>query len=114
MVQHALSVLLECHLRGKISIEKIVEKMAHNPAKLFDIDRRVFVREGYYADVVLVEMDAPYTVSKDNVFYKCGWSPLDGQSFRSQVTHTIVNGALVYDQGKFLNHKAAMPVVFTR
>jgi dihydroorotase len=114
MVQHALSVLLECHLQGKISIEKIVQKMAHNPAKLFDIDRRGFVREGYYADLVLVDMDAPYTVSKDNILYKCGWSPLEGQSFRSQVTHTIVNGALVYNQGKFFNNKAAMPVVFNR
>jgi dihydroorotase len=114
MVQHALSVLLECHLQGKISIEKIVQKMAHNPAKLFDIDRRGFVREGYYADLVLVDMDAPYTVSKDNILYKCGWSPLEGQSFQSQVTHTIINGALVYDQGKFSNQKAAMPVAFTR
>ena len=114
MVQHALSVLLECHLQGKISIEKIVQKMAHNPAKLFDIDRRGFVREGYYADLVLVDMDAPYTVSKDNILYKCGWSPLEGQSFRSQVTHTIINGALAYDQGKFSNQKTAMPVAFTR
>ena len=64
----------------KISIEKIVEKMAHNPAKLFDIDRRGFVREGYFADLVLVDMDAPYTVSKENILYKCGWSPLEGQS----------------------------------
>jgi dihydroorotase len=114
MVQHALSVLLECHIQGKISIEKIVQKMAHNPAKLFDIDRRGFVREGYYADLVLVDMDAPYTVSKDNILYKCGWSPLEGQSFRSQVTHTIINGALAYDQGKFSNQKTAMPVAFTR
>ena len=114
MVQHALSVLLECHLQGKISIEKIVQKMAHNPAKLFEIDRRGFVREGYYADLVLVDMDAPYTVSKDNILYKCGWSPLEGQSFQSQVTHTIINGALAYDQGKFSNQKTAMPVVFTR
>ena len=114
MVQHALSVLLECHLQGKISIEKIVQKMAHNPAKLFDIDRRGFVREGYYADLVLVDMDSPYTVSKDNILYKCGWSPLEGQCFRSQVTHTIINGSLVYDQGRFTNQKVAMPVVFTR
>jgi dihydroorotase len=114
MVQHALSVLLECHIQGKISIEKIVQKMAHNPAKLFDIDRRGFVREGYYADLVLVDMDAPYTVSKDNILYKCGWSPLEGQSFRSQVTHTIINGAMAYDQGKFSNQKTAMPVAFTR
>jgi dihydroorotase len=114
MVQHALSVLLECHLQGKISIEKIVQKMAHNPAKLFEIDRRGFIREGYYADLVLVDMDAPYTVSKDNILYKCEWSPLEGQSFRSQVTHTIINGALAYDQGKFSNQKTAMPVAFTR
>ena len=114
MVQHALSVLLECHLQGKISIEKIVQKMAHNPAKLFEIDRRGFVREGYYADLVLVDMDAPYTVSKDNILYKCGWSPLEGQSFQSQVTHTIINGALAYDQGKFSNQKTAMPVEFNR
>jgi dihydroorotase len=114
MVQHALSVLLECHLQGKISIEKIVQKTAHNPAKLFEIDRRGFVREGYYADLVLVDMDAPYTVSKDNILYKCEWSPLEGQSFRSQVTHTIINGALAYDQGKFSNQKTAMPVAFTR
>jgi dihydroorotase len=114
MVQHALPVLLECHLQGKISVEKIVQKMAHNPAKRFDIDRRGFVREGYYADLVLVDMDAPHTVSKDNILYKCGWSPLEGQSFRSQVTHTFINGVLVYDQGKFSNQKAAMPASFIR
>jgi dihydroorotase len=114
MVQHALSVLLECHLQGKISIEKIVEKMSHNPAKLFDIDRRGFLRVGYYADLVLVDMHAPYTVSKDNILYKCGWSPLEGQNFRSQVTHTIINGSLVYDQGRFSNQKVAMPVEFIR
>ena len=114
MVQHALPVLLECYLQGKISIENIVQKMAHNPAKLFDIDRRGFVREGYYADLVLVDMDAPFTVSKENILYKCGWSPLEGQSFRSQVTHSIINGALVYNQGEFSNQEAAMPIVFTR
>ena len=114
MVQHALSVLLECHLLGKISIEKIVQKMSHNPAKLFDIDRRGFVREGYYADLVLVDMNAPYTVSKHNILYKCGWSPLEGQTFRSQVTHTIINGSLVYEQGRFSNQKVAMPVTFIR
>ena len=114
MVQHALSLLLECHLQGKISIEKIVQKMAHNPAKLFDTDRRGFVREGYYADLVLVDMNSPYIVSKDNILYKCGWSPLEGQCFRSQVTHTIINGALIYDKGKFSNQKTAMPVEFIR
>ena len=114
MVQHALSVLLESHLQGKISIEKIVEKMAHNPAKLFDIDRRGFVREGYFADLVLVDMDAPYTVSKENILYKCGWSPLEGQRFRSRVTQSIVNGVLTYDNGVFSSESAAMAVKFKR
>ena len=114
MVQHALSVLLECHLQGKISIEKIVEKMAHNPAKLFDIDRRGFVREGYFADLVLVDMDAPYTVSKENILYKCGWSPLEGQRFRSRVTQSIVSGVLTYDNGMFSSESAAMAVKFKR
>jgi dihydroorotase len=114
MVQHALSVLLECHLQGKISIEKIVEKMAHNPAKLFDIDRRGFVREGYFADLVLVDMDAPYTVSKENILYKCGWSPLEGQRFQSRVTQSIVSGVLTYDNGVFSSESAAMAVKFKR
>ena len=114
MVQHALSVLLECHLQGKISIEKIVEKMAHNPAKLFDIDRRGFVREGYFADLVLVDMDAPYTVAKENILYKCGWSPLEGQRFRSRVTQSIVNGVLTYDNGVFSSESTAMAVKFNR
>ena len=114
MVQHALSVLLESHLQGKISIEKIVEKMAHNPAKLFDIDRRGFVREGYFADLVLVDIDAPYTVSRENILYKCGWSPLEGQRFRSRVTQSIVNGVLTYDNGVFSSESAAMAVKFKR
>lgn len=114
MVQHALSVLLECHLQGKITMEKIVQKMAHNPAKLFDIDRRGYIREGYFADLILIDMDAPYTVDKENVWYKCGWSPLEGQTFQAQVTHTFVNGALTYENGKFSNHNAAMPVEFIR
>lgn len=114
MVQHALSVLLECYLQGKISLEKIAEKMCHNPAQLFDIDRRGYVREGYYADLVLVDLDAPYTVHKDNVLYKCGWSPLEGQTFQAQVTHTFVNGHLAYENGHFSNQKAAMAAVFNR
>ena len=72
------------------------------------------IRDRYYADLVLVDMHAPYTVSKDNILYKCGWSPLEGQNFRSQVTHTIINGSLVYDQGRFSNQKVAMPVEFIR
>jgi dihydroorotase len=95
-------------------MEKIVQKMAHNPAKLFDIDRRGYIREGYFADLILIDMDAPYTVDKENVWYKCGWSPLEGQTFQAQVTHTFVNGALTYENGKFSNHNAAMPVEFIR
>ena len=114
MVQHALSVLLECHLQGKISLEKIVEKMCHNPAQLFDIDRRGYVREGCYADLVLVDLNAPYTVHKDNLLYKCGWSPLEGQTFQAQATHTFVNGHLAYENGQFSNQKASTPAVFKR
>jgi dihydroorotase len=114
MVQHALSVLLECHLQGKISLEKMVEKICHNPAQLFDIDRRGYVREGYFADLVLVDLNAPYTVSKENLHYKCGWSPLEGETFQAQVTHTFVNGHLAYENGQFSNQKASMAVAFKR
>lgn len=88
--------------------------MAHNPAKLFDIDRRGFVREGYFADLVLVDLDRPYTVSKENILYKCGWSPFEGQRFRSRVTQSIVNGVLTYDNGVFSSKSAAMAVKFNR
>jgi len=114
MVQHALSVLMECHLQGKISLEKVVEKICHNPAQLFDIDRRGYVREGYYADLVLVDLNAPYTVASDNLHYKCGWSPLEGETFQAQVTHTFVNGHLAYENGQFSNQKASMAVAFKR
>jgi len=101
MVQHALNVMLEFHHQGKISLEKIAEKMCHNPATLYRIDKRGFIREGYYADLVLVELNAPWQVRTENILYKCGWSPLEGTTFHSQITQTIVNGNLVYDQGRF-------------
>lgn len=101
MVQHSLNVMLEFYKEGKITLEKIVEKMCHNPAILYKINKRGFIREGYYADLVLVDMDAPWTVSKENILYKCGWSPLEGTCFQTKVTHTWVNGHLVYEQGVF-------------
>jgi len=111
MVQHSLNVMLEFYKQNKISLEKIVEKMCHNPAILYHIEKRGFIREGYYADLVLVDMDAPWTVSKENILYKCGWSPLEGTLFNTQVTHTIVNGHLVYEQGEFDEEQKGMALV---
>ncbi|NND87839.1 MAG: dihydroorotase, partial [Flavobacteriaceae bacterium] len=101
LVQHALEALFEMHHRGRISIEKIVEKTAHNPAILFQIKERGYIREGYKADLVLVDPMSPWTVSKENIAYKCGWSPFEGTTFKSRITHTLINGRLVYDNGKF-------------
>ena len=111
MVQHSLNVMLEFYKQGKISLEKIVEKMCHNPAILYHIEKRGFIREGYYADLVLVDMDAPWTVNKENILYKCGWSPLEGTLFNTQVTHTLVNGHLVYEQGEFDEEQKGMALV---
>jgi dihydroorotase len=101
MVQHTLNCMLEFYKQGEITLEKIVEKMCHNPAKLYSIKDRGFIREGAYADLVLVDMEKPWTVSKDNLLYKCGWSPLEETSFSTDVVKTFVNGHLVYDEGKF-------------
>jgi dihydroorotase len=99
MVQHSLSVMLELMHRKIFSIEKVVEKMCHNPAILFNIEKRGYIREGYKADLVLVDPNHPWTVSKSNILYKCGWSPLEDVTFRSRVVKTYVNGNLVYDNG---------------
>lgn len=99
LVQHSLNVMLENYRNGKISLEKIVEKMCHNPAILFRIEKRGFIREGYKADLVLMDLDQEYTVSKENILYKCGWSPLEGTVFHSKVTHTFVNGHLAFENG---------------
>ena len=114
LVQHALPAMLEMHHKGKITIEKIVEKMCHNPAILFQVDRRGYVKEGFFADLVLVDLNAPWTVKKDNILYKCGWSPFEGSTFKSRITHTILNGSLVYENFKFSNTKAAKRLTFDR
>ncbi|UQD55319.1 dihydroorotase [Flavobacterium sp. K5-23] len=101
MVQHSLYVMLELYRRGLISLEKITEKMSHNVAILYGIQKRGFIRKGYFADLILVDLNSPWTVGKENVLYKCGWSPLEGETFHSKVTHTFVNGNLVYENGGF-------------
>jgi dihydroorotase len=100
LVQHSLPAMLEFVHRKKISIEKVVEKMCHNPAILFRVKNRGYIRPGYAADLVLVDMNKAWEVNKSNIYYKCGWSPLEGTRFHSQVLMTFVNGQLVYDRGK--------------
>lgn len=101
MVQHSLNVMLEFYHQGLISLEKIVEKMCHNPAILYRIDKRGFIRVGYFADLTIVDLQSPWTVSKENILYKCGWSPVEGTTFQSKVTHTFVNGHLIFENDRF-------------
>ncbi|GEN75143.1 dihydroorotase [Chryseobacterium hagamense] len=112
LVQHSLTVMLENYKNGKISLEKIVEKMAHNPAILFRIEKRGFVREGYKADLVLVDLNESWTVAKENILYKCGWSPLEGMDFHSKITHTFVNGHLAYENGTVSEDKSGERLLF--
>ncbi|MCJ8154247.1 dihydroorotase [Chryseobacterium sp. SSA4.19] len=112
LVQHSLMVMLENYINGKISLERIVEKMAHNPAILFRIEKRGFIREGYKADLVLVDLNQNWTVEKENILYKCGWSPLEGTEFHSKVTHTFVNGNLVYENGNINEKKFGERLLF--
>lgn len=114
LVQHALPAMLEMYHKGIISIEKIVEKMCHNPAILFQIEKRGYIKEGYFADLVLVDLNNPWTVNKDNILYKCGWSPFEGTTFKSRITHTFLNGNLVYQNAKFNNVKSAKRLTFNR
>jgi len=114
LVQHALPALLQAHRQGKISIEKIVEKMCHNPAKIFKIEKRGFIKIGYYADLVLVDISSPWTVTKDNILYKCGWSPFEGTTFYSKITHTFVNGHLAYHNRVFHNTVKGKRLLFNR
>lgn len=114
MVQHALPAMLEAYHQKKIGLEKIVEKMCHNPAKLFRIKGRGFLKEGYYADMVLADLNSPWKVSRDNILYRCGWSPFEGTSFRSKITHTFVNGHLAYYRGQFSENRRVRLLEFER
>jgi dihydroorotase len=114
LVQHTLLALLEKVKEQVFSIEKLVEKACHNPAKIFQIEKRGFIREGYFADLVLVDMNAAQTVCKENILYKCGWSPFEGITFSSSVTHTFVNGVLIYNQGVFNTSTKGKRITFNR
>lgn len=114
LVQHALYALLEFYHRGKISLETIVQKTSHNVADLFRIENRGYIREGYYADLVLVDLNTEWTVDKSNILYKCGWSPFEGETFHSAITHTFVNGHLVYENGLFDESVKGMRMTFER
>ena len=114
LVQHALVAMLELYHKGKIKLEKIVEKMCHAPAICFQVENRGFIREGYAADLVLVEINNPWEVNKDNILYKCAWSPFEGNTFRSRVTHTWVNGHLAYQNGTFDESQKGHRLTFDR
>ena len=114
LVQHSLAVMLENYHLGKISLEKIVEKMCHNPAILFQIEKRGFIREGYKADLVLVDLDQPWKIEKENILYKCNWSPLEGTKLSSKVTHTFVNGHLAYENGNISAKRNGERLAFER
>ncbi len=114
LVQHSLIVMLEFFHRKKITLEKIVEKMCHNPAICFKIENRGFIREGYAADLVLIDLDNSWEVTSKNLLYKCKWSPFEGTKFSSQVTHTFVNGHMAYHYGKFDETKKGERLTFDR
>ena len=114
LVQHAVVAMFEAFHQGKISVEKIVEKMAHNPAKIFKIEKRGFIKEGYYADLAIVNPSKPWSVNKDNILYQCGWSPFEGTNFKSRVSHTLVNGHLVYENSTVKEIKAGKRLLFDR
>ena len=114
LVQHALNAILEKVKDETISIEKAVEKMCHNPAKIFKIEKRGFIREGYYADLVLINPTLKNTVSKETILYKCGWSPFEGTTFSSSITHTFVNGNLMFDNGIFNEKIKGERLLFNR
>ena len=114
LVQHSLVAMLELYHRKKISLEKIALKMSHAVADCFRIAERGYIREGYFADLVLVDLAAPWTVSKSNLLYKCGWSPFEGTTFASKVTHTFVSGHLAYAQGKLDESINGQRILFDR
>ena len=114
LVQHALPAMMEFVNQGKISLEKVVEKMCHNPAICFKVENRGFIREGYFADLVLVDLNKPWGVNKENILYKCGWSPFEGETFNAQITYTFVNGHIAYENGSFDENQKGMRLKFDR
>jgi dihydroorotase len=114
LVQHALPAMLELYHHGKITLEQIAEKMAHNVATIFQIEKRGFIREGYWADLALVNLNNPWQVNKNNILYKCGWSPFEGSTFKAKVVSTIVSGNLAYENGSLTNEKSGQRMTFSR
>lgn len=114
LVQHSLSVMTELAMKGRFSMEMVVEKMAHSPALLFGVEKRGFVREGYYADLVLIDPNKPYTVTRENILSKCGWSPFEGHKFPCSVVTTMINGTVVFDNGVFDSSFRGKPLAFNR
>jgi len=115
LVQHSLQVLLDFYHQGIFSLEDIVTKTSHNTARRFDIKDRGFLREGYFADIAVVDTEKKYKVTKDNILYLCGWSPFEDYEFKGAVTETVLNGEIVYSNGNFKNHlPIGMQIEFNR
>ena len=114
LVQHALTAMMQKHQEGQISLEKLVQKMCHNPAILFDIEKRGYIREGYFADLVQLNPNESWQVKKPNIFYKCGWSPFEGVTFGTKVKRTFVNGHLAYENGRLSDKSNAKRLTFER
>ncbi len=114
LVQHALPAMLQKYHEGMITLEKIIEKMCHNPAIIFQVEKRGFVREGYFADLVLVELNQSWKVEKNNILYHCGWSPFEGTTFQSSVKSTMINGQWVYQNGQLTGIKSGQRLTFDR
>ncbi|MNY13547.1 Dihydroorotase [compost metagenome] len=114
LVQHALQALLDMYHDGKMTLEQIVQKSAHNTAICFQIEERGFIREGYWADMVLVDLNKPYTVTKSNILSKCGWSPFEDHTFKSSIEHTIVSGKLAYSKGSLIEYGSGQRLLFNR
>ena len=114
LVQHSLQLMLQHAKDGKISVPRVIEKMCHAPAELFHIEKRGFLREGYHADIVILDPKADYTVSKNNLLYKCGWSPIEGTRFNTSIDSTIVSGHLAFHQDKFDESKIGSRLLFSQ
>jgi len=114
LVQHSLLAMLDFYHQEKISLERIVEKMCHAPAVCFEVEKRGFIKEGYWADLVLVDLNSETKVDKNNILYKCGWSPFEGHTFESEIWNTFVNGNLVYNQGTFDESIKGQRLLFER
>ena len=114
LVQHALVAMLEMHKKGRISLENLVHKMCHAPADLFQVSKRGYIREGYFADLVLVDLNQEWTVSPNNILSKCKWSPFEGHTFEAKVDYTFVNGAIAYHNNQVNDTVRGQRITFDR